>query len=160
MTVEREAKPTASPKWQLPDLSDLILGTSAVALADRHLDATYYDTAGLDLALSAITLRHRSGEARPSWSLKLPEARAGQGVTRHELTFEGSPSKVPAAAGDLAGVYVRSHALVHQIAQPGTNRWPVELRDATGAPDRDRRRSCDYARGPLKSAMRAQRARH
>jgi CHAD domain-containing protein len=131
MTSEREAKLTASPEVRLANLDGLIAGATAIALAGRDLDATYYDTAGLDLARSGITLRHRSGEAGPSWTLKLPGDRAGQVVTRNELTFEGSPTDVPAAARDLVSAHVRSHPLV-QIARLETRRSPMEVRDATG----------------------------
>jgi CHAD domain-containing protein len=131
MTSEREGKLTAAPEVRIPDLNGLITGASAVVLAGRDLDALYYDTTDLELARSGITLRHRSGEPGPPWTLKLPGDLAGQIVTRHELTFEGSPTDVPAAARDLVSARVRSRPLV-QIAQIATNRSPIEIRSATG----------------------------
>jgi CHAD domain-containing protein len=131
MTSEREAKLTASAHVHLPNLDGLVAGVSAVRLAERDLDAAYYDTAQLDLARWGITLRHRSGEGGPPWTLKLSEGQVGQALIRRELTFEGPPRAVPAAASDLVSCYVRSRPLT-TVARLGTNRSPLELRDATG----------------------------
>lgn len=131
MTSEREAKLIASALVRLPDLDGLVPGVTAAALAERHLDAVYYDTAQLDLARWGITLRHRSGEGGPPWTLKLPEGQAGPELLRRELSFEGPPGTVPAAARDLVSAYVRSHPLT-SVARLRTDRSPLELRDATG----------------------------
>jgi len=131
VTTEREAKLTASVKVHLPDLDGLVGGVSVAASAERHLKAVYYDTAQLDLARWGITLRHRSGEEGPPWTLKLPEGKAGQALIRRELTFEGSPGTVPAAARDLVCCYVRSRPLT-RVARLDTDRCPLELRDAAG----------------------------
>ena len=89
MTIEREAKLTAAARVHLDGLDGFIDDLSAATPAERHLDAVYYDTAQLDLARWGITLRHRSGEVGPPWTLKLPEGKAGQALIRRELTFEG-----------------------------------------------------------------------
>ena len=131
MSSEREAKLTASAQLRLPSLEGLVSDVAVVTLAERHLDAVYYDTAELDLARWGITLRHRSGEDGPPWTLKLPEGHGGQTLRRRELTFDGPPGAVPAAARDLIGSYVRSRPLT-RVARLVTSRSPIELRDATG----------------------------
>ena len=87
--VEREAKLVAPAGLALPDLAGLIPGATAVALSDAHLDAIYYDTADLRLARSGITLRHRTGEPGPAWTVKLPEDSRGPSLARHEIRFDG-----------------------------------------------------------------------
>ena len=131
MTIEREAKLTASTQVQLPNFDGLVDDVSVATLAERHLDAVYYDTAKLDLARWGITLRHRSGEGGPPWTLKLPKGQDRQALIRRELTFEGPLSAVPAAARELVSAFVRSRPLT-RAARLGTNRSPLELRDATG----------------------------
>jgi CHAD domain-containing protein len=131
MSDEREAKLIASANVRLPDLDGLVDGASATGLTERHLDATYYDTADLDLARWGITLRHRSGEDGPSWTLKLPGDQTGPALVRPELTFDGPPSSVPAAARDLVRAYVRSRRLV-RVARLRTDRLPLEVRDPAG----------------------------
>jgi CHAD domain-containing protein len=131
MSIEREAKLTASTQVQLPSFDGLVDEVSVARLAERHLDAVYYDTAQLDLARWGITLRHRSGEGGLPWTLKLPKDQDRQALIRRELTFEGPPGAVPTAARELVSAFVRSRALV-RVARLGTNRSPLELSDATG----------------------------
>ena len=131
MSREREAKLTASTQFRLPDLDEFMGGVSAAALAERHLDAVYYDTEGLDLARWGITLRHRTGEDGPPWTLKLPETQDGPTLVRRELSFDGPPGSVPEAAYDLLCAHARSRPLI-PVARLHTDRTPVELRDATG----------------------------
>jgi len=128
---EREAKLIASAQMRLPDLDGLLAGVSTALLAERHLDATYYDTAELDLARWGITLRHRSGEGGPPWTLKLPEETAGSTLLRRELSFEGPPTTVPAPARDLVHAFARSRPLI-RVARLRTDRTPLEVRDAAG----------------------------
>jgi len=130
---ERESKLIAPAAVYLPDLDGLVAGMSTVALDERHLDATYYDTARLDLARWGITLRHRSGESGPPWTLKLPEGQALSALVRRELSFEGPPGTVPAAALDLIRAYVRSRPLI-EVARLRTDRSPLEVRDGAGQP--------------------------
>jgi CHAD domain-containing protein len=131
MSDEREAKLIASAQVQLPDLDGLVDGASTTVLDERRLEATYYDTAELDLARWGITLRHRSGEDGPPWTLKLPGGQSGPALVRRELTFDGSPSSVPAAARDLVRAHLRSRRLV-RVARLHTDRSPLEIRDPAG----------------------------
>lgn len=131
MSDEREAKLIAPAQLRIPDLDGLVEGASATGLAERHLDAAYYDTAELDLARWGITLRHRSGDDGPPWTLKLPGGRSGPALERRELTFDGPPTSAPAAARDLVRAHLRSRRLV-RVARLHTDRMPVEIRDPAG----------------------------
>jgi len=131
VSTEREAKLIAPLALQLPSLDGVIAGGSSRALGERHLEASYYDTAELDLARQGITLRYRTGEDGPGWTLKLPAAENGTALVRRELRFEGSPVTPPSAARDIVRAYVRSRPLVH-VARLITDRSPSELRDANG----------------------------
>ena len=79
---ELEAKLIAPDELRLPDLSGLVKGATAVRLPGRHLEATYYDTAELRLARNGITLRYRSGEDGPPWTVKLPEGSSAAALRR------------------------------------------------------------------------------
>lgn len=131
MSIEREAKLIASAHADLPDLNGLVPGASVATLEMRHLDATYYDTKELDLARWGITLRDRTGDSGPPWTLKLPAGQAGSALVRRELSFEGPPGAVPAAAEDLVRALVRSRPLI-AVARLHTDRTPIEVRDETG----------------------------
>ena len=50
---------------------------------------------------------------------------------RRELSFEGPPGAVPAAAEDLVRALVRSRPLI-PVARLHTDRTPIEVRDETG----------------------------
>jgi inorganic triphosphatase YgiF len=101
MSVEREAKLVAPADFKLPTLDGLVNGIVAAPVVRRQLDATYYDSAGFLLARSGVTLRHRTGEAGPAWTLKLPGSQAASALVRRELVFECPASTVPAQAHDL-----------------------------------------------------------
>jgi len=131
MSDEREAKLVAPAQVRLPDLDGLVDGASVTALDERRLDATYYDTAELDLARWGITLRHRSGEDGSPWTLKLPGGQTGPALLRRELTFDGPSTSVPAGARDLVRAYLRSRRLV-RVARLRTDRLPLEVRDPAG----------------------------
>ena len=101
MPTELEAKLIAPGELQLPDLSGLVEAATAVRLPDRHLEAIYYDTADFGLVRNGITLRYRSGEDGPPWTVKLPEASSGAALRRREISFDGAPGRVPPQAADL-----------------------------------------------------------
>jgi CHAD domain-containing protein len=124
MGIEREVKLLASPDFVMPDLG----GT---ALPDQQLKATYYDTPDLRLARWGVSLRYRTGEGAPRWTLKLPSDLGGPGLTRTELEFEGPPAAVPPAVCGLVTAYVRTSELV-RVARLETRRQLAELRDELG----------------------------
>ena len=100
-------------------------------LPDRHLEAIYYDTADFGLVRNGITLRYRSGEDGPPWTVKLPEASSGAALRRREVSFDGAPGRVPPQAADLVRAYTRSRPLV-RVARLKTDRTPVEIRGPDG----------------------------
>jgi hypothetical protein len=112
MPPELEAKLIAPDELRLPDLSGLVKAATAVQLADRHLEATYYDTADFGLVRNGITLRYRRGEDGPQWTVKLPEASSLAALRRREISFDGAPGRAPPQAADLVRAYTRSRPLV------------------------------------------------
>ena len=144
MSAAREAAPQAAPEeleakliapdeLRLPDLGGLIKGATAVRLPGRHLEAIYFDTADLRLARNGITLRHRSGEDGPPWTVKLPEGSSHAALRRREVSFDGASGPVPPQVADLVRAYARSRPLV-PVARLQTDRTPIEIRDPDGRP--------------------------
>jgi CHAD domain-containing protein len=111
VTIEREIKLAAEPGIVLPDLTDVIPGVTVGPKAVLQLDALYYDTPTLSLARWGVTLRSRSGEPGPIWTLKLPVATAGSEVSRHEFTFDEPRGPLPAAVRQAVRAYTRSESL-------------------------------------------------
>lgn len=130
-TLEREIKMIAPPGFHLPDLNGMAEGITATKLENQELKATYYDTPDLRLARWGVSLRYRTGEGAPRWTLKLPSDLAGPGLARTEFEFEGRPAPVPAAAANLVRAYVRNSAL-GRVARLTTRRQRVEVQDELG----------------------------
>jgi len=131
VTIERELKLAAPPGYHLPELDGLGDGVVAVRVGDQDLRATYYDTPDLRLARWGVTLRHRTGDDEAGWTLKLPADPEASVLARHELSFPGPNSTVPAAAAQLVRAYVRESTLA-RVARLTTRRGRVELRNGTG----------------------------
>lgn len=131
MPPELEAKLVAPDAVRLPDLGGLVDGTAAVRLPARHLEAVYYDTADLRLARSGITVRYRTGEDGPPWTVKLPEGGSGAALRRREVMFDGPPEPVPAEVADLVRAYARSRPL-ERVARLRTDRTLIEIRGCDG----------------------------
>lgn len=132
MGVEHEAKLLAPPELELPDLSGVLAGVVVGTPERRTLYATYYDSDNLALARAGVTLRHRTGEPGPAWTLKLPGGRKGQALTRSELEFDAEPHQVPREAGDLVTAYLRKRGLTRTVRLV-TDRTAVDLLDGSGA---------------------------
>ncbi len=96
--------------------------------AELLLRAAYQDTSDLRLARSGVTLRHRTGESEPLWTLKLP-ATTGLEGDRTEFNVPGPPDEVPAQLSGLVTGYVRTGALA-EIAVLATRRQVWSLCDA------------------------------
>jgi CHAD domain-containing protein len=131
MSLEREAKLAASAALRIPPMDGLVVGTTAVTRPVVELRATYYDTADFRLARWGVTLRHRTGEDSPAWTLKLPSAVAEQTLERQELRFGGDPGSIPPDAADLIRAYVRGSKLI-PVARLHTSRTPIEIREPDG----------------------------
>jgi len=126
---EREAKLTAPPGFDLPELGGPDDAFQAEPQSARRLQTTYYDTADLRLARWGASLRYRPGEG---WTVKLPEGRNGALLVRAEHVFPGDGRKPPAAAVALVRPFTRTASLTPS-ARMRTLRRPVELRDPAGA---------------------------
>jgi len=130
--VEHEAKLIAPFEFEIPELGGLGVGVVAGPALHRVLDATYYDSSDLALARSGVTLRYRSGEDGPAWTLKLPGGRSATALVRRELVFDEPPGAVPAAACDLVRAYLRSRVL-GPVVRLHTERTAIGLCDRSGA---------------------------
>ena len=111
MAVEREFKLTADRNAVLPDLTDAGVGIAVGEPTQLHLTAIYYDTPSLAMARSGVTLRSRTGEDKPVWTLKLPDDDGASGLSRAELTFSAPLGPVPSEARFAARGYVRGQQL-------------------------------------------------
>lgn len=124
---EVETKLSVPDPLQLPPLST-VAGVESVTIRTLRLRATYYDTEDLRLARSGTTLRHRTGEGRPCWTLKLDPV---SGPGREELTVLGSGTAVPATLHALLTARLRG-AELRQVVQLRTRRTSSLLLDAAG----------------------------
>ncbi len=123
--VEREVKLAAWGGFSLPDLFGVVEGVGSRPLAERRLDAIYYDTRDLRLARAGVSLRHRTGDD-PPWTVKLPEGERGPIMNRREILFAGPIGTLPPQAAALVRAYTRTAALV-PVARLKTRRTGVEL---------------------------------
>ena len=126
--LEREVKLAASPAFSLPDLEDVAAAVETSPVDERRLETVYYDTPDLRLARWGANLRIRQGEG---WTLKLPSASEGPGLTRRELEFAGDGGRPPDAAVALVIAYVRRASLV-PVASLSTLRRRVQLKNRDG----------------------------
>ncbi len=111
-SVEREIKLEAAPDLQLPDLTGVAPGVTVAAEPALDLDATYVDTADLRLVRNGVSLRRRTGEGAPRWTLKLPAATDGAGLARREIEVDDASHDVPSALAALVTGWARSAPLV------------------------------------------------
>jgi hypothetical protein len=102
-----------------------------VARPRLELEATYYDTAEFQLARWGVTLRHRTGEPGPAWTLKLPGGAEEHTLDRQELRVAGDRAAVPREAADLVRAYVRGRGLI-PVARLHTSRNPIDIRKPDG----------------------------
>ena len=130
-SLEREIKLGAWPGFAMPDLTDLAPGVEVVAEPALDLDATYVDTADLQLVRNGVSLRRRTGEGAPRWTLKLPSGQAGAGLVRREFDVDDPGRVVPAELATLVTGWVRSAPLV-PVAVIRSHRERLRLLDADG----------------------------
>lgn len=129
--IERELKFVASEEFELPDLASVVAGSRLVELVGLELDAVYYDTDDLRLARRNVTLRRRTGEGPPKWTLKFPEvATSGLGSTglfaRREIELDDPATEPPVELAVLVTAYVRS-AGIAPVARLVTRRNRTQL---------------------------------
>ena len=131
MAIEREIKLTADVDLALPDLADVLPEVTTGPVQMLVLDAVYYDTPTLSMARAGVTLRARTGEPGPIWTLKLPARSDGSELSRHEHMFDEPLGPIPAGARQAARAYIRSQRL-DPVVRLHTQRsqFPLE-RDGT-----------------------------
>jgi CHAD domain-containing protein len=108
VTLEREAKFAVDADFVLPDLSSPGDGLRGHELPTERFESIYHDTVDLRLVRWGASLRMRTGQG---WTVKLPHAADGVVVARHEVVFEGTDDRPPAAAIDLVRGLVRGRGL-------------------------------------------------
>lgn len=134
--IEDEVKLAVPAVFALPPLvpaptgDEVVEGALAEAVAGprRSLRAAYHDTPDLRLARTGATLRHRTGEGRPAWTLKLPTGRSGE---RLELSVTAPATAMPAEIRALVTSQVREAELA-EVVRLTTRRDTWSLRDAAG----------------------------
>jgi CHAD domain-containing protein len=127
--LESEVKLGVPAVFALPPL--VPEGTAVVAAVPgprRSLRAAYLDTADLRLARSGATLRHRTGEGKPTWTLKLPTDVEGE---RLELSVAASATAMPEDLRALVTAQVRDGELV-EVVRLTTRRDTWSLQDDAG----------------------------
>lgn len=135
--TETELKFAAWPGFELPDFSSGLRGVTMSGRPGLDLDATYFDTPDLRLARRDVTLRHRSGDGRPCWTLKFPSGRSASGgdadgvLTRREIDVDGDEGVMPAELAELVIGYVRSGVL-DPVARLRTRRNRSRMIDQRG----------------------------
>jgi CHAD domain-containing protein len=124
--LEREVKLSMKIGVDLPDLRKVV--GASVRQPDEILPAVYFDTSDMRLWERGITLRHRTGEVTPQWTLKLPNPASGDSLVRTELNWAGDEERIPGALLDaLLGIVRR--APLHKVAELDSERIRVLLEE-------------------------------
>jgi len=129
--MECEAKLMAPIGLPIPTLHGLVDGVRPTPPTVVHLEARYFDTADLRLSRAGATLRHRTGESGPPWTLKLPGTVQGSTLTRTEIARDGPGDVAPPALLDIARAYLRG-APVQPVAVLKTTRTVVRFCEKDG----------------------------
>lgn len=133
--AEIETKLEIDPGSKLPSLTKrhrlAAVGiTGAADPKSYQLDATYYDTAELDLLRSKMTLRRRTGGPDAGWHLKLPAVHGARTEVGLPLSA-GEPGDVPAELAGLVRGAARGRDLL-PVARLVNDRTVRHLQDAAG----------------------------
>lgn len=133
--AEIETKLEIDPAAKLPSLNKrrrlAAVGVTGVAEPQSyHLDATYYDTAGLDLLRSKMTLRRRTGGSDAGWHLKLPAVQGARTEVGLPLAA-GEPGDIPAELAGLVRGAARGRELL-PVARLENDRTVRHLLDGDG----------------------------
>jgi inorganic triphosphatase YgiF len=104
--------------------------TGAAEPKSYHLDATYYDTARLDLLRAKLTLRRRTGGPDAGWHLKLPAIEGARTEVGLPLSA-GEPGDVPAELAGLVRGAARGRPLI-PVARLVNDRTVRHLLDENG----------------------------
>jgi CHAD domain-containing protein len=113
----------------LPTLSGVDGVATTGQPVEHRLEATYFDTADLDLTRHGVTLRRRTGGADAGWHLKLPQGKDTRTEVRRPL---GRATRtVPKDLLAPVRALVRDRPL-GPVARVSTRRLEHTLRDADG----------------------------
>jgi CHAD domain-containing protein len=129
---EIERKYESEGPVEAPDLAGLPGVAGVRELEPAKLDALYFDTADLRLAVRRITLRRRTGGDDAGWHLKLPADGADTRTEVHAPLGKGARA-VPAELADEVAVFTRGHALI-PVVRIKNDRRRVHLVDDDGSP--------------------------
>ncbi len=129
VTREIETKLSVPHGFNLPSLLE-VKGVDHVAVRWLRLKALYVDTEDHRLARAGTTLRHRTGEGRPQWTLKLARP-STHGLDRLELSLPGPRTRRPVELDDLLTAYLRG-APLQDAVEVRTRRASSVLFDAHG----------------------------
>ena len=130
--VEQEVKLGAWPGFEMPDLANAVPGVVVEEEPALDLVATYVDTPDLQLVRNGVSLRRRTGEGATRWTLKLPTAGGGSGLSRRELDVVDDGDAVPGELADLVTGWVRRAPLV-PVTVIASHRRRLRLRNAEDA---------------------------
>lgn len=125
--LERELKLALDEGIGLPDLNGVVEGLTVAATGEADLVAVYYDTSDFRLLRHGVSLRSRTGEPGPVWTLKLPVSTGDGTMVRREVHFGARTTTVPVAARDAVVAFRRSVPL-RAVAEVRTHRVASELR--------------------------------
>jgi inorganic triphosphatase YgiF len=126
VAIEREVKLGAPVAFEVPDLAAALPDVAVEHDTSLDLDAVYFDTAGLALIGRGITLRRRTGEGPPRWTLKLPATdHSGAALVRREIDVVDPSMEPPPALLDQLRSW--SEAEVEPVATVRTARQRTRL---------------------------------
>jgi CHAD domain-containing protein len=127
--LEIETKYDVDEHAILPALHELPGVASVAQPVELDLEAVYFDTAELDLAVAKVTLRRRTGGEDDGWHVKLPVSAGKRLEIRHPLGR--AVKKVPIQVVRAVRVHVRDNELVPVVTLK-THRIVHRLLDAEG----------------------------
>jgi CHAD domain-containing protein len=110
-TIEREVKLGGHPGFTMPALDEVVAGVQVVNRPALDLDATYFDTPDLRLVREGISLRRRTGDGDPTWTLKLPAGPSAVALQRREFDVVDDSSEIPDELASLVTGWVRTAPL-------------------------------------------------
>jgi inorganic triphosphatase YgiF len=132
VAIERELKLGAPDGFVMPDLRAALPGVEIHQESTLELDAIYYDTPTLRLIKRGVTLRRRTGEGAPRWTLKLPDdAPPDAELVRREIDVVDADLEVPSNLADHVQPWLGGETL-SPVAHVCTTRQRVILRDTRG----------------------------
>jgi inorganic triphosphatase YgiF len=129
--IEREVKLGGTPGFTMPDLDGLAPGVTVVRRPALDLDATYFDTPDLRLVRDGVSLRSRTGDGAPTWTLKLPSGPAGATLERREFDVVSDATEIPEELASLVTARVRT-APIAEVIDILSHRERSVLVDAAG----------------------------